>query len=103
MDIYTVIAHVRTNPPRTQSAAEMLLNGLTQDLQEQLIAAVYAGRSHINMKKLDSSIDVTRRATDHIDAANYAQILYEKSSSLDTYLGTLVECARASDFDLKTI
>ena len=71
--------------------------------QQQLIAAVYLGRDHLHCSEMNMDLDLTRAAIDHIPAEEYAQILSEKSSSLETYLGQLIACAQVSNFDLDTM
>jgi hypothetical protein len=103
MSLYTIISDIRSAPPRSEAAAAAFLAPLTAVEQQQLIAAVYLGRDHIHSVELRSDVDRTRGATDHISKEDYARILYEKAESLDKYLGQLVACARASNFDLDTM
>ena len=105
MDIYQAINDVLQNPPRTQVAADGLLAQYPQDVQEQLIAAIYLGRDHIHNSKMRDDTDWTRRATDHIPSRDYGQILYEKASSgsAETYLNALLLCSKASGYDLKNM
>lgn len=103
MSIYTIISNLRSTPPRTVADAVAFLATLSPTQQQQLIAAVYLGRDHLHCREMRTDVDLTRAAIDHIPVNNYAQILWEKSSSLDTYLGQLVACARESNFDLESM
>lgn len=103
MSIYTIITNLRSTPPRSEAAAAAFLAALSLKQQQQLIAAVYLGRDHLHSSEMRTDVDLTREAIDHIPANDYAQILWEKADSLDTYLGQLVACASASNFDLESM
>ncbi len=103
MSIYTVISNLRSNPPKSEAAAAAFLAPLSPEQRQRLIAAVYLGRDHLHQQAMRTDVDLTREAIDHIPHEDYPRILYEKAESLDTYLGTLVACARTSNFDLDTM
>jgi hypothetical protein len=103
MDIYHAINSVMQNPPGNEQAAASLLAQYPADVQEQLIAAVYLGRDHLHSSQMRPDTDWTRAATDHIKASDYPRILAEKDSAVQTYLSRLLQCASASNYDLKTM
>ena len=102
MDIYHAIDATIQRPPRKLAQAQALLSQYSLDVQAQLIAAVYLGRDHIHSTTMRDDTDWTHRAVDHISTQNYAQILFEKSSSNATtkYLTSLLRCSKASEYDL---
>ncbi len=103
MSIYTIISNLRSTPPQSEAAADAFLRPLSPEVRRRLIAAVYLGRDHLHCNEMRADRDWTQAAIDDIPPEDYARILYEKSGSLDTYLGTLVACACASNFDLNTM
>ncbi len=105
MSIYTVISNFKLNAPRDEESAERFLANLSSLKREQLIAAIYLGREHIHCAELrsDSDIEISRSYTDHITNNEYARILYEKGDNAVAYLDKLVECAKASGFDLDAL
>lgn len=107
MDIYQAINDTIQNPPRSERDAAALLAKYSADVQEQLIAAIYLGRDHIHANQMDPQFDWTRSATDHIPKADYARIVFEKSSGVDpaaaTYLQKLLSCSKVSNYDLRSM
>jgi hypothetical protein len=103
MDIYKAIDLVKAITPKSEESAEAFLQKLPENVQEQLIAAVYIGRDHIHADELLPDNDISVGATDHIGHNQYAHILADKHENLKLYLDKLLACAKASDFDLKNL
>lgn len=107
MSIHQIIDNLLQYPPQSEAAASAFLAKLTPEEQMRLIAAIYIGRDHLHCTEIRPDMlangGLKRASIDHIAQSEYAQILFEKSSSLNTYLKTLVRCAEASGFDLESI
>ncbi|ARL96026.1 hypothetical protein [Burkholderia pseudomallei] len=103
MPLYQAIIDLKNSLPKSEDDAQRFLDTLPQIVQEQLIAGIYIGRDHLHATTLRSDEPISRTVTDHIDSAEYARIVYEKGSNAVTYLDKLVECAKASNFDLNTL
>lgn len=103
MPIYNAMNNLKASIPRSAEAAQVFLNTLSSNVQEQLISAIYLGREHINSIKLRDDVEINRSYIDHVNKNEYAQIIYEKGDNVITYLDKLVECAKASGVDLKTL
>lgn len=103
LDVIHAINEVLSTLPRTDFAAQQLLDNYSPKVQQQLINGIYLGRSNLHQSKLIDSVDRTVAATDHIDPQDYAGILSEKAGSLPLYLDTLTRCAAASGFDLRNM
>jgi hypothetical protein len=103
MPLYDKIEDLIQSVPMTQAAAERYLSGLSDREQQQIIAAIYIGRDHLNSHSLNPNDDISRRCVDHISKHDYAQIISEKGANIATYLKKIVTCANASGFDLNTL
>lgn len=101
--IHDAIKLLEQEQPKSAEEAQRFLSGLSEEVQEQLIAAIYIGRDHIHANEFIEGAEISRKATDHIAKKEYARILEEKSSSLQLYLGSLKRCAAAGGFDLANL
>ena len=105
MPLHQAINSLKANIPSSRETAQKFLDTLSPSIQQQLIAAIYLGREHIQSSKLrkDEDIEMSRSYTDHIEKDEYANILWEKGDNVITYLNKLEECANASGFDLNQL
>ncbi|WP_153065927.1 hypothetical protein [Xanthomonas campestris] len=103
MPIYTAMNELKSKIPSSVEGAQVFLDTLSPDVQEQLISAIYLGREHIHSTELRDDVEISRSYTDHIGKNEYARILHEKGDNVITYLNKLESCAKASRFDLNTL
>lgn len=103
MSLYNAIEALKAAAPKSEEAAQQFLDSLPQLTQEQLIAAIYIGRDHLHATSLRTDEPISRTTTDHIERGEYARIISEKGKNGITYLDKLVECAKASNFDLNAL
>lgn len=103
MNIYAAIDKLKSSIPRSVADAQVFLDTLPSNVQEQLISAVYLGREHIHSSSLRDDLEVNRSYTDHLSKDEYAEILHEKGENLIIYLDKLESCATAADFDLNRL
>jgi len=102
MPLYQEIENLIHAVPMNELAAERFLSGLSDVMQQQIIAAIYIGRDHIHSETLER-MDISRDFIDHIGKEDYARIISEKGDNIATYLKKMVACANASGFDLNTL
>lgn len=84
----------------SQRDAEIFLSNYDAKTQERLIFAIYFGRDHIHRETADPEGLENTSQLDHISPTDYSRIVYEKRSSIPTYLESAVRCASASNLDL---
>lgn len=102
-DVYHAMDDFIHASPVNEQQAESILAKYSEDVQRQLINAMYVGRSNIHNKKLEEPGENYAGGADHIEQNEFARILYEKNSNLKTYLQKVVECSKSSNFDLKSL
>lgn len=103
MPIYAAMNELKSKLPRSVEDAQVFLDTLSPDVQEQLISAIYLGREHIHSTKLRNDVEISRSYTDHIGKDEYARILHEKGDNVITYLNKLESCAKTTGFDLNAL
>lgn len=103
MPIYNAINALKSNPPLTPEQANVFMGQLTSKLQMQIIAAIYIGRNHIHSDTWSEDVMLSTDYIDHIYPEDYAQIVYEKSSSLVNYLESIERCAANTGFNLNDL
>lgn len=103
MPIYNAMNTLKASIPSSPEAAQVFLNTLPSDVQEQLVCAIYLGREHIHSSELRNDIEISRAYTDHINKVDFARIIHEKGDNVITYLDKLVACSKASGIDLRTL
>jgi hypothetical protein len=103
MSINETINQLKTKHFSSKEEAQQFLDQWRPNVQEALIAAVYAGRNHLHESELRTDEPVSLKATDHIPQEEYAEILYGKRNSIGQYLNKLQECATKSNADLNEL
>ena len=104
MSIFDNINSLLHNPRNTEASVQILLNGMTVKEQEQLIDAMYLGRDHIQLQKIrKENLPINSNRQSHIPKEDFARILYEKGTNLETYFASAIRCARNSKIDLNEI
>jgi hypothetical protein len=103
MPIYQAINALKSHTLQNKQDAKAFLSSYTPLVQEQLIAAIYLGRDHLDHSKLRSDVDLSRQHASAVPASDYAMIIYDKRINSEIYLNTLVQCAAASDFNLNDL
>ena len=98
-------------PFANQAAAQAFLNQYSVDDQAALISALYIGRDHIHDSAIRGDYVPNGMAFDRffttgnapkwdIAPTDFARILYEKNSALQTYFDAFNRCVQASSYSL---
>ena len=103
MSLSDAIGRLKNHLPQSKEEAQDFLDSIPEDVQTQLIAAIYIGREHIHCSELRKDMEISRKYTDHISKSEYAEIINEKGVNIRTYLSKLEDCARVSGFDINKL
>ncbi len=98
-------------PFSSKESAQSFLDQYGVNDQAALISALYIGRDHLHVSNIPAEYVPSGRAFDRsfitgcapnwdIAPADYANIMYEKNSSLHTYYEAFIRCTQASDYSL---
>lgn len=102
-DIASLKALCLSGDIQSVADASQALDSFAEERRKQLIAAIYTGREHIH----DQSIIIEKvlgvAQCNHIASHDYARIVYEKSSSIPTYLDALMRCVQNSNADVEDV
>lgn len=98
------IKQLTKNCPISKESAQQFLDQYSESVQAKLIAAIYTGREHIHDISIDQNKITTSEYTQtRIGKHDFARIIAEKCSSIQTYLEKFLECASSSGFDIDTV
>lgn len=103
MPIYQALNALLVNPNQTQASAQLLLNRYTPHQQQQIIAAIYIGRDHLDQNTWLPNYIVSSTAFSHIPQSDFARIIEEKSMNMGMYMTTILNCAKSANFDLNNL
>lgn len=98
-------------PFANEATAQAFLNQYAVDDQAALISALYIGRDHIHYSQIQPNYVPSGMALDRffttgdpskwlISPSEFAEILYQKNSALQTYFDAFLRCMQGSSLSL---
>lgn len=100
-NLTTSIQQFLTSSLSSKSEVQSFLDKYDAIVQLQFVSALYIGRNHIHLSRFREQPTIL--VADHINADEYARLIFEKGKNVNTYLEAFLRCAKEADYDINSL